>query len=118
MNVSDYVLSAGRAVLDVVEREWQPLSAGELELRLDQAVEEILESDLMAKLKTQPPPNNNANAQLLQCEANVGPNVLHAGTTTSGHPEEDVPEPEQQLESVDSAAVKVISCFMQVYEYV
>lgn len=109
MDVRDIVLSAGRAVLDMVEREWQPLSPGELELRLDQAVEEVLESDLMAKLKTQPPPTNTINAQLLQSQANVGPDVLHAGTATSGPPEQDTSESEQLLETVDSAAVKVIS---------
>lgn len=107
MDVSDYVLSAGRAVLDMVEREWQPLSPGELELRLDQAVEEILESELMAKVKTQPPPTNTINVQLLQSPANVGPDVLHAGTKSSSPPEEDMSESEQLL---DSAAVKVINC--------
>uniref|UniRef100_A0A3Q3ALF9 Uncharacterized LOC108237736 n=1 Tax=Kryptolebias marmoratus TaxID=37003 RepID=A0A3Q3ALF9_KRYMA len=49
MDVRKHVLSAGKAVLDMVEREWQPLSAGELEHRLDQALEEILEADLLAQ---------------------------------------------------------------------
>lgn len=56
MDVRDYVVSAGRAVLDMVEREWQPLSPGELGQRLDQAVEEVLESELLARLKAQPAP--------------------------------------------------------------
>uniref|UniRef100_A0A3Q3SXL5 Protein ALP1-like n=1 Tax=Mastacembelus armatus TaxID=205130 RepID=A0A3Q3SXL5_9TELE len=85
MDVSECVLSAGRAVLDIVEREWQPLSSGELEQRLDQAVEEILEADLLAKLKPQPPPA--IYVQLLQSQANTESRGLHTGTTTPSPPE-------------------------------
>lgn len=100
------MLSAGRAVLDVVEREWQPLSAGELEQRLDQAVEEILEAELMARLKAQSPPT--VYVQLLQSQAHVQPQGLHM-TTSQSPPEEEPPEPPELLEdiSVDSPAVKV-----------
>lgn len=104
MEVSEHVLSAGRAVLDMVEREWQPLSAGELEQRLDQAVEEILEADLMAKLKAQQP-SPTIYVQLLQSQTNVQPQVLQ--TTSSSAPEEEIPEPRELLETVDGAAVKV-----------
>uniref|UniRef100_A0A8C5AH03 Elongin B n=1 Tax=Gadus morhua TaxID=8049 RepID=A0A8C5AH03_GADMO len=55
MDLRDFVQSAGRAVLEMVEREWEPLSQTELEQRLDQAVEDILEADLVAKVQAQPP---------------------------------------------------------------
>ncbi|KAM9346432.1 putative nuclease HARBI1 [Symphorus nematophorus] len=110
MDVGEFVLSAGRAVLDMVEREWQPLSPGELEQRLDQAVEEILEADLIAKLKTQPPPT--IYVQLLQSQANVQPQLLQT-TTTSSPPEEETPEPMDPLDALDSAAVKHIADLLQ-----
>lgn len=97
MDVGEYVLSAGRAVLDMVEQEWQPLSPGELEQRLDQAVEEILEADLMAKLKSEPPPT--IYVQLLQSQASQA--------ATSSPPEEETPEPREPQPTADSAAVKV-----------
>ncbi|XP_028842571.1 uncharacterized protein LOC114794280 [Denticeps clupeoides] len=57
------VASAARAVLEMVQLDWEPLSHGELEQRLDQAVEEILEADLVARARAeggpaqpQPPP--------------------------------------------------------------
>lgn len=105
MDVREYVLSAGRAVQDMVEREWQPLSPGELEQRLDQAVEEILEADLMAKLKTQPAPA--VYVQLLQSQANVQVQPQALQTTTSSPPEEESPELREPLDTVESAAVKV-----------
>ncbi|XP_018527673.1 uncharacterized protein LOC108880584 [Lates calcarifer] len=111
MEVSEYVLSAGRAVLDMVEREWQPLSAGELEQRLDQAVEEILEADLMAKLKSQPPPT--FYVQLLQSQPHVGPQVLHTAAAASSPPEEETAESQERLDTVDSAAVKHITDLLQ-----
>ncbi|KAM4531677.1 putative nuclease HARBI1 [Odontesthes bonariensis] len=112
MDVGDYILSAGKAVLDMVEREWQPLSAGELEHRLDQAVEEILESDLVAKLKTQPPPT--IYVQLLQSQTNVGPQILHTTTATvSSTAGERAEESQKQLDVVDDEAVKYISDLLQ-----
>ncbi|XP_042361049.1 uncharacterized protein LOC121956743 [Plectropomus leopardus] len=110
MEVSEHVLSAGRAVLDMVEREWQPLSPGELEQRLDQAVEELLEAELLAKLKAQPPPT--IYVQLLQSQANVQPQVVQT-TTSSSPPEEETPEPQEPLGTVDSAAVKYIADLLQ-----
>lgn len=85
MDVDECVLSAGRAVLDMVEQEWQPLSPGELEQRLDQAVEETLEADLVANLKAQPSPT--IYVQLLQNQANVSPQVPQSTT------DEDTQEP-------------------------
>ncbi|XP_070837507.1 putative nuclease HARBI1 [Chaetodon trifascialis] len=108
MDVKEYVLSAGRAVLDMVEREWQPLSSVELEQRLDQAVEEVLEAELIAKLKSQPPAA--LYVQLLQSQANVQTQVL---PTASSPPEEETPEPREPLETVDSPAVKHIADLLQ-----
>lgn len=114
MDVSECVLSAGRAVLDLVEREWQPLSPGELEQRLDQAVEEILEADLLARVKSQPPPT--LYVQLLQSRPNVGSQVAHTAATAacSAPVEATAPvaaavaaESQEQAETVDSAVVKV-----------
>lgn len=105
MDVSESVLSAARAVLDLVEREWQPLSPLELEQRLDQSVEEILEADLIAKLKTQSPPA--IYVQIPQSQANVLPRMLQ--TTTSSPPEEETPGPREPQGPVDSAAVQVLS---------
>ncbi|KAG7459917.1 hypothetical protein MATL_G00215660 [Megalops atlanticus] len=50
------VASAGRAVLEMIQYDWEPLSHGELEQRLDHAVEEILEADLIEKAKAQAGP--------------------------------------------------------------
>nr|XP_020501392.1 protein ALP1-like [Labrus bergylta] len=107
MDISECVLSAGRAVLDMVEREWQPLSPGELEQRLDQAVEEILEADLIAKLKTQPPPN--LYVQLLPSQADVQPQVLQ--TTASNFQEKD--ETPEDLHTSDHSAVQYIADLLQ-----
>ncbi|XP_026181089.1 protein ALP1-like [Mastacembelus armatus] len=111
MDVSECVLSAGRAVLDIVEREWQPLSSGELEQRLDQAVEEILEADLLAKLKPQPPPA--IYVQLLQSQANTESRGLHTGTTTPSPPEVATSGARERLDTVDGAAVKYITDLLQ-----
>ncbi|CAJ1076337.1 uncharacterized protein LOC117831985 [Xyrichtys novacula] len=110
MDMSEYIVSAGRAVLDIVEREWQPLSAGELEQRLDQAVEEILEADLIAKVKTQPSPT--LYVQILQSEANVQPQVLQT-TVCSPQEEDETQEPRETLHSSDSAAVQHIADLLQ-----
>ncbi|XP_030592195.1 uncharacterized protein LOC115784930 [Archocentrus centrarchus] len=119
MDACECVLSAGRAVLDMVEREWQPLSAGELEHRLDQAVEEILEAQLLAKLEKQPPPpptttttTTTIYVQLLQNQ--VGPQVLHTATASSPpeqeeEREEEAVESQEWVDTVDSPAIKYIS---------
>ncbi|XP_058510563.1 putative nuclease HARBI1 [Solea solea] len=119
MDVSEFVVSAGRAVLDMMEREWQPLSAGELEQRLDQAVEEILEADLVTELKTQPPPATAAAAavyvHLLQSQPTVGPQLLQtAATVAASFPQkEETTETLGQMETVDSAAVEYIKDLLQ-----
>lgn len=43
--------AAGHLVMDVMQLEWEPLSRCELEQRLDQAVEEILEAELIAGME-------------------------------------------------------------------
>lgn len=106
MEVSECVLSAARAVLDLVEREWQPLSPGELEQRLDQAVEEILEAELMAGIKTRPPPA--LYVQLPQNRAGVHPRGPAASTSSLS--EEGTPEAAEARQDVGAAAVKVPVC--------
>ncbi|KAM4534527.1 uncharacterized protein V3H82_024439 [Fundulus diaphanus] len=104
MDVRQYVLSAGRAVLDMMEREWQPLSAAELELRLDQAVEEALESELLGELEPQPPPT--VYVQLLQVKPSPGPPARPTAAAPTG------PTGEQQ-EAADREAVQYISELLQ-----
>lgn len=99
MDVGECVLSAGRAVLDMVEQEWQPLSPGELEQRLDQAVEETLEAELVARLRSQPSPT--IYVQILQNQANPSPQVPHCTT------DEETQEPRVVQEPVDGEALKV-----------
>ncbi|KAA0705721.1 hypothetical protein E1301_Tti004483 [Triplophysa tibetana] len=43
------VAAAGRAIMDLMQSEWEPLSHWELDQRLDRAVEEMLEADIMAQ---------------------------------------------------------------------
>uniref|UniRef100_A0A3Q2PBT1 Uncharacterized LOC105932789 n=1 Tax=Fundulus heteroclitus TaxID=8078 RepID=A0A3Q2PBT1_FUNHE len=105
MDVRQYVVSAGRAVLDMMEREWQPLSAAELDLRLDQAVEEALESELLAELEPQPPPA--VYVQLLQEK----PSPAHPARPTAAAP--TGPTGEQQQEAADREAVQYISELLQ-----
>ncbi|XP_071757015.2 uncharacterized protein LOC139912982 [Centroberyx gerrardi] len=111
MDIREHVLSAGRAVLDMVEREWEPLSQGELEQRLDQAVEEILEADLIAKVKAQPPAT--IYVQLVQTQAHVEPQVLSTEATTSSPVEEETAGAQEPPDTVDSAAVKYITDLLQ-----
>lgn len=99
MDVDECVLSAGRAVLDMVEQEWQPLSPGELEQRLDQAVEEILEAELVAKLRS--PPSPTIYVQLLQNQTSVGPLVPRSTA------DEELQEPRVLQQPVDGGALKV-----------
>lgn len=44
-----FVAAAGRAIMDLMQSEWEPLSYWELDQRLDRAVEEMLDADLMAQ---------------------------------------------------------------------
>lgn len=104
MDVDECVLSAGRAVLDMVEQEWQPLSPGELEQRLDQAVEELLEAELMAKVKSQPSPT--IYVPLLQNQTNVSPQVPQPTTD------------EELWTPVDREPLKVSVRFTLVYKVI
>ncbi|KAG9264113.1 putative nuclease HARBI1 [Astyanax mexicanus] len=45
--------TAGRFMMDIMQFEWEPLGHWELDQRLDQAVEEMIESDLMASIQAQ-----------------------------------------------------------------
>lgn len=40
--------AAGRLVMEAMQSDWEPLSHNELDQRLDQAVEEILEAELVS----------------------------------------------------------------------
>ncbi|KAM9779933.1 putative nuclease HARBI1 [Neosynchiropus ocellatus] len=75
MEAGDCVVSAGRAVLDLLEREWQPLSEVELDQRLDQAVEDLLEAELLKRFQTSP-----ASAPLRPDGANRIPPSARADT--------------------------------------
>ncbi|XP_068192947.1 uncharacterized protein [Antennarius striatus] len=91
MDAGEFVVSAGRAVLDMVEREWQPLSGAELEQRLDQAVEELLEAELMARLPAEPPPG--VYVQVLRGGEEVQPQVLQFSLEEEEVEEEEEEEP-------------------------
>lgn len=54
MDTKSCAASAGRAILEMMQYDWEPLSHGELDQRLDQAVEEIFEAELMAKAQSSP----------------------------------------------------------------
>ncbi|XP_010872449.2 protein ALP1-like isoform X2 [Esox lucius] len=63
---NSYAESAGRAVLEMMQREWEPLSQGELDQRLDQAVEDILEANLLSKIQGDAAPINMQLSQKVQ----------------------------------------------------
>lgn len=105
MEAAEWVLPAARAVLDLLEREWQPLSPGELELRLDQAVEETLEAKLVSGLQSWPPPAAGVQEVPQNREA-----VLARAPPALGSPGlsvEGTPEAQEGQTDVDSAAVQV-----------
>ncbi|KAM3863958.1 putative nuclease HARBI1 [Diretmus argenteus] len=107
METRDYVLSAGRAVLDLVEREWEPLSQGELEQRLDQAVEEMLESELIAKVQAQPPTTICVHTQ-------TNTETRAVSTEAPTPHEEETPGAREPLHAGgDGAAVKYITDLLQ-----
>lgn len=47
------VAAPGRVIMDAVQAEWEPLSHWELDQRLDRAVEEMIEADLVAQVQEQ-----------------------------------------------------------------
>ncbi|KAM8846000.1 uncharacterized protein AB9W97_000879 isoform 2-T2 [Spinachia spinachia] len=102
MDVGECVVSAGRAVLDMAQREWQPLSPGELEQRLDQAVEGVLEAELTARLNAEPPPTGGCGRTPRSpvCAEPRGQRCI-------GPPEEEAPEPGAPRETDAGAAVTV-----------
>lgn len=103
---NNYVESAGRAVLEMMQREWEPLSQDELEQRLDRAVEEILEADLLAKVQDQPGPIYLQLSQLV--EEPQQQNQIRSTTelTTLSHVEEES-ESQQLTDAEENAAVQV-----------
>lgn len=89
------VVSAGRAVLEMMQHDWEPLSHGELDQRLDQAVEEILEAELMAKVQAQA----QTQSLLLQVSQSEEP-VLHLQTHS-----QDLAHPQVVFQLADMVAV-------------
>ena len=100
-------------MLDMMEREWEPLCQSELEQRLDQAVEEMLEADLVAKVRAETAtvylqlvqPQTHTELQVSSAEALQVSSTTEA--TVSGSPEEEPGFQEETLATVDSNAIKV-----------
>ncbi|XP_054615554.1 uncharacterized protein LOC129171168 [Dunckerocampus dactyliophorus] len=113
MDANQCVLSAARAVLDLAEREWQPLSEAELEQRLDQAVEEIFEAELIHKVKRLRQSDICVTARPI--ETNMLPQVSQATTTTAASREEVAVERPKQCDNTveETAAVKYITAVLQ-----
>ncbi|XP_051995402.1 uncharacterized protein LOC127652979 [Xyrauchen texanus] len=63
-----YVAAAGRMIMDIIQSEWEPLSHWELDQRLDRALEEVLEADLMALAQGQ---SSSVFMQLSQQEDSI-----------------------------------------------
>lgn len=102
---NNYVESAGRAVLEMMQREWEPLSQDELEQRLDRAVEEILEADLLAKVQDQPGPIYLQLSQLVE-EPQQQNQIWSTTELTLSHVEEES-ESQQLTDAEENAAVQV-----------
>ncbi|KAL0197801.1 hypothetical protein M9458_006341, partial [Cirrhinus mrigala] len=68
------VAAAGRVIMDVIQAEWEPLSHWELDQRLDRAVEEMIEADLVAQVQEQA----NALMQASQQENSTPPDQATA----------------------------------------
>ncbi|KAM6957087.1 putative nuclease HARBI1 [Aplochiton taeniatus] len=102
-----YVESAGRAVLEMMQHEWEPLSQDELEQRLDQAVEEILEGEFLAKVTAQPA---SFVLQLVEAELETEPRVLSTTKPTASEEEQSEAFPS---ETVDSTAVRYLTDLLQ-----
>ncbi|KAL4658380.1 hypothetical protein GN956_G2028 [Arapaima gigas] len=99
------VLSAGRAVLDMMQFDWEPLSHGELEQRLDRAVEEILEAELVERARL------TYTAPTLATQF-PQPEPLPP-TQLSPSPLPESPEPPPRLNEEQSRAVKYITDLLQ-----
>ncbi|XP_048060287.1 uncharacterized protein LOC125276642 isoform X2 [Megalobrama amblycephala] len=73
------VAAAGRVIMDVIQAEWEPLSHWELDQRLDRAVEEMLEADLVAQVQEQEQ-SASVTLQESQQEDSTPPNKAQAAT--------------------------------------
>ncbi|KAJ8250857.1 hypothetical protein GJAV_G00214010 [Gymnothorax javanicus] len=102
-----YAASAGRAVLEMVQVDWEPLSHTELDQRLDQAVEEILEAELIEKARASVGPA----AQL-----GSGPS-LPLEPNAEGAPLSQRPElpasPESLQPAEDDGTIKLVTDLLQ-----
>lgn len=71
------VAAAGRVIMDVIQAEWEPLSHWELDQRLDRAVEEMIEADLVAQVQEQ---SASVTLQDSQQEDSTPPNKAQTAT--------------------------------------
>ncbi|XP_067271813.1 uncharacterized protein [Pseudorasbora parva] len=78
------VAAAGRVIMDVVQAEWEPLSYWELDQRLDRAVEEMIEADLVALVQQQ---SASVTTQASQQEDSEPPDQAQTVTVTPRVPE-------------------------------
>ncbi|XP_055754253.1 uncharacterized protein LOC129833582 [Salvelinus fontinalis] len=109
---NNYVESAGRAVLEMMQREWEPLSQDELEQRLDRAVEEILEADLLAKVQDQPGPIYLQLSQLVE-EPQQQNQIRSTTELTTLSDVEEESESQQLTDAEENAAVQYITDLLQ-----
>ena len=97
------VASGARAVLEMVQLDWEPLSHGELDQRLDRAVEEILEAQLIEKARAIVGPayvlHSEQMAQFGQAET-----LMHSQLQLSPGPQPSQPSSDAEDHN---AAVKV-----------
>ncbi|XP_031690651.1 uncharacterized protein LOC116375921 [Oncorhynchus kisutch] len=99
-------------LVEMMQREWEPLSQDELEQRLDRTVEEILEADLLAKVQDQPGPIYLQLSHLV--EEPQQQNQIRSTTelTTLSHVEEES-ESQQLTDAEENAAVQYITDFLK-----
>lgn len=92
----------------MTQQEWEPLSQDELEQRLDQAVEAILEGELVAAKV--PAQHASFVLKLVEAELVTEPRVLSTTKSTSSEEEQSDALPS---ETVDSNAVRYLTDLLQ-----
>ncbi|KAF5894987.1 putative nuclease HARBI1, partial [Clarias magur] len=96
--------AAGRLVMDLLQSDWEPLSHRELEQRLDQAVEEILEAELMSGVQ------GRSECVFTQDETTMPHTVSSPAGQTPGEP---ASENHQNSEIEENPAVQCIVSLLQ-----
>lgn len=83
-------VAAGRLLIDLMQSDWEPLSHCELEQRLDRAVEEILEAELMSGGQAPAPgPGGCVFTQFSRQEETIPHPAAH---TVTSHPAAEIEE--------------------------